>query len=71
MEFLVRRDEVSRLKAPAQQVVVVVVGDVGADIDVVIGLVAAKTETGIVIAIVVASAFSIAIAYFHRPFCID
>ncbi len=70
MEFLVRRGEVLRLKAPARLVVVVVVRDVGADIDVVIDLVAAKTEMGIVIAIGVASAISIAIACFHRPFCI-
>lgn len=70
MEFLVRRDEASRLKAQTG-LVVVVVRDVGADIDVVIDLVAAKTEMGIVIAIVVASAISIAIACFHRPFCID
>lgn len=69
MEFLVRRGEVLRLKAPAR-LVVVVVRDVGGDIDAVIDLVAAKTEMGIVIAIVVASAISIAIACFHRPFCI-
>lgn len=68
-EFLVRRDEALRLKAPAR--LVVVVRDVGADIEVVIDLVAAKTEMGIVIAIVVASVISIAIACFHRPFCID
>lgn len=63
-----RRDEILRLKAPAQ--LVVGVDDVGADIDV-IDLVAARIEMAIVIAIVVESEISIAIACSHKPFCID
>lgn len=60
-EFLVLRDELLRLKALAQ---LVVVGDVGADIDVEVDFVAViGTEMEI--------AISIAIACFRRPICID